>query len=70
MAETIFIAFAGRSAVIPWYKYPLLLALMFLFGKTVKEGADSIVFCAAAASSQLEQFKGKFIRKVSIQNCH
>ena len=48
--------------MIPWYKYPLLLVLMFLFGKTVKEGADSIVFCAAAAKSQLEHCRGKFIR--------
>lgn len=57
----------GRSAVIPWYKYPLLLALMFLFGKSVKEGADSIVFCSAAASSQLQQFRGKFIRGRQIE---
>ena len=48
--------------MIPWYKYPVLLVLMFLFGKTVMEGADSIVFCAAAAKSQLEHCRGRFIR--------
>ena len=38
----------GRSASIAWYQYPAILILMTLFGNSIKQGADSIVFCAAS----------------------
>jgi len=55
----------GRSAKISCYSYPALVLLMILFGKTVKEGADSIVFCAAKPG--LNHFRGKFVRERKIE---
>ena len=56
----------GRSANIPCYSYPALAILMLIFGKTVKEGADSIVFCAAKPG--LTHLRGKFVRDRKIES--
>jgi len=54
----------GRSACIAWYQYPAILILMTLFGNSIKQGADSIVFCAA--SNRVQHLRGKFVRNRKI----
>ena len=60
----------GRSAHISCITFPLLALLMLMVGKTVEQGADTIVFCAA--KSGIGQLRGKFIRdrevEMSIEN--
>ena len=60
----------GRSAKISCLAYPALALLLLLVGKTVQQGADTIVFCAA--KSGIGQLRGKFIRdrevEMSIEN--
>ena len=38
---------------------------MLMFGKSVKQGADSIVFCAAGRD--LDHLRGKFVRNRKIE---
>ena len=60
----------GRSAKISCLAYPALALLLLLVGRTVQQGADTIVFCAA--KSGIGQLRGKFIRdrevEMSIEN--
>ena len=55
----------GRSANIPCYSYPALAILLLIFGKSVKQGADSIVFCAAKPG--LGHLRGKFVRERKVE---
>merc|ERR1712098_251968 len=54
----------GRSANIAWHQYPAILILMSIFGNSIKQGADSIVFCAA--SNRVQHLRGKFVRRGEI----
>ena len=55
----------GRSAHISCISFPLLALLMLMVGKTVEQGADTIVFCAAKPG--IDHLRGKFIRERKIE---
>ena len=52
----------GRSSNIPWYVYPALAVVMAVFSRSARQGADSIVFCAAGSSKVMDTMRGRFIR--------
>ena len=57
----------GRTARVRWYQWPGLALLMLVFGNSVQQGADSIVFCAAAPPHQLHNYRGKFIKNRQVE---
>ena len=56
----------GRTARVSWYQYPAVILLMLMFGTSVKDGADNIVFCAAARN--IQHLRGKFVKKRKVEN--
>eukprot|EP00092_Neocalanus_flemingeri_P003586 GFUD01003846.1.p1 GENE.GFUD01003846.1~~GFUD01003846.1.p1 ORF type:complete len:311 (-),score=97.07 GFUD01003846.1:39-971(-) len=57
----------GRSSIIPWYVYPALLLVLAMFSRSAKQGADTIVFCAAGSSRVMDTMKGRFIRDRKVE---
>ena len=55
----------GRSAQISCLAWPALALLLLLVGKSVRQGADTIVFCAAQPG--LQRLRGKFIRDREVE---
>ena len=55
----------GRSAQVSWLSYPGLALLLLLLGRTVRQGADTIVFCAAGRG--LDQLRGRFVRDRKVE---
>ena len=55
----------GRSAQVSWLSYPGLALLLLLLGRTVRQGADTIVFCAAGRG--LHQLRGRFVRDRKVE---